>query len=147
MVAVTIWSDFGAQENTIYHSFHFEPFYLPWSDQVWVTINTTTPQMCPAYTAEASIPCSNLPPHNTALFTLPGLCWLGNPLSTVPHFIRALSPPSRHCIAPSPTAMRSRIYFPFCLFFCLLASPHALCNPCSLSSNWNPALDRKSMES
>ena len=25
-------SDFGAQENKIYHFFHFFPFYLPWSD-------------------------------------------------------------------------------------------------------------------
>ena len=32
MVAVTIWSDFGAQENQICHRFHFSPFYLPWSD-------------------------------------------------------------------------------------------------------------------
>ena len=32
MVAVTIHSDFGAQENKICHCFHFFPFYLPWSD-------------------------------------------------------------------------------------------------------------------
>ena len=30
--AVTICSDFGAQENKICHCFHFCPFYLPWSD-------------------------------------------------------------------------------------------------------------------
>ena len=29
---VTIFSDFGAQENKICHCFHFLPFYLPWSD-------------------------------------------------------------------------------------------------------------------
>ena len=32
MVAVTICRDFGGQENTICHCFHFSPFYLPWSD-------------------------------------------------------------------------------------------------------------------
>ena len=32
MAAVTIHSDFGAQENKICHSFHFCPFYLPWAD-------------------------------------------------------------------------------------------------------------------
>ena len=29
MAAVTIHSDFGAQENKISHCFHFSPFYLP----------------------------------------------------------------------------------------------------------------------
>ena len=32
MTAVTVCSDFGVQENKIYHSFHFSPFYLPLSD-------------------------------------------------------------------------------------------------------------------
>ena len=32
MVAVTICSDFGAQENKVYHCFHCFPIYLPWSD-------------------------------------------------------------------------------------------------------------------
>ena len=32
MVAVTVCSDFGAQENKICHCFHFFLFYLPWSD-------------------------------------------------------------------------------------------------------------------
>ena len=31
MAAVTICSDFGAQENKIWHCFHFFPIYLPWS--------------------------------------------------------------------------------------------------------------------
>ena len=30
--AVTVNSDFGAQENKIGHCFYFFPFYLPWSD-------------------------------------------------------------------------------------------------------------------
>ena len=30
--AITICSDFGAQENKICHCFHFSPFYLLWSD-------------------------------------------------------------------------------------------------------------------
>ena len=29
MAVVTILSDFGAQENTICHCFHFSPIYLP----------------------------------------------------------------------------------------------------------------------
>ena len=33
MDAVTIWSDFGAQENTVSHCFHCFPIYLPWSDR------------------------------------------------------------------------------------------------------------------
>ena len=33
MAAVTVCSDFGAQENTVCHCFHFFPIYLPWSDQ------------------------------------------------------------------------------------------------------------------
>ena len=32
--AVTIHSDFGAQENKICHCFHFFPIYLPWSDGI-----------------------------------------------------------------------------------------------------------------
>ena len=32
MPAVTVHSDFGAQENKICHCFHFFPIYLPWSD-------------------------------------------------------------------------------------------------------------------
>ena len=32
MVAVTVYSDFGAQEKKICHGFHFFPIYLPWSD-------------------------------------------------------------------------------------------------------------------
>ena len=32
VAAVTIYSDFGAQENKICHCFHFFPIYLPWSD-------------------------------------------------------------------------------------------------------------------
>ena len=32
MAAVTIYSNFGAQENKICHCFHFFPVYLSWSD-------------------------------------------------------------------------------------------------------------------
>ena len=32
MAAVTICSDFGAQENNVCHCFHCFPIYLPWSD-------------------------------------------------------------------------------------------------------------------
>ena len=32
MAAVTIHSDFRAQEEEICHYFHFSPFYLPWSN-------------------------------------------------------------------------------------------------------------------
>ena len=32
MAAITICSDFGAQEKKICHCFHFFPIYLPWSD-------------------------------------------------------------------------------------------------------------------
>ena len=32
MVLVTICSDFGAQENKVFYSFHCFPIYLPWSD-------------------------------------------------------------------------------------------------------------------
>ena len=32
MAAVTICSDFGAQENKVSHCFHYFPIYLPWSD-------------------------------------------------------------------------------------------------------------------
>ena len=32
MAAVNICSDFGAQENKIFHCFHSFPFYLPWRD-------------------------------------------------------------------------------------------------------------------
>ena len=33
MDAVTIHSDFGAQENRVSHCFHLFPVYLPWSDR------------------------------------------------------------------------------------------------------------------
>ena len=32
MAAVTIYSDFGAQKNKIWHCFHCFPIYFPWSD-------------------------------------------------------------------------------------------------------------------
>ena len=32
MAAVTVCSDFGAQENKVSHCFHCLPIYLPWSD-------------------------------------------------------------------------------------------------------------------
>ena len=32
MAAVTIFSDFGAQENKVFHCFHCFPIYLPWRD-------------------------------------------------------------------------------------------------------------------
>ena len=32
IAAVTVWSDFEAQENKLCHCFHFFPFYLPWND-------------------------------------------------------------------------------------------------------------------
>ena len=32
MAAITICSDFGAQENKVSHCFHWFPIYLPWSD-------------------------------------------------------------------------------------------------------------------
>ena len=33
VTAVTVHIDFGAQENEMWHSFHFFPIYLPWSDR------------------------------------------------------------------------------------------------------------------
>ena len=41
MSTVTVQSDFGAQENIICHSFHFFPFYLPWSDGAKIHIICT----------------------------------------------------------------------------------------------------------
>ena len=35
MAAVTICSDYGAQENKVSHCFHCFPIYLPWSDGTW----------------------------------------------------------------------------------------------------------------
>ena len=32
MAAITIWSDFGAPQNKVWHCFHCFPIYLPWSD-------------------------------------------------------------------------------------------------------------------
>ena len=32
MDSVTVFSDFGVQENKIYHCFHFSLIYLPWND-------------------------------------------------------------------------------------------------------------------
>ena len=36
MTAVTVHSDFGAQESKICHCFHFFPFDLPWSDIILI---------------------------------------------------------------------------------------------------------------
>ena len=38
VAAVTVGSDFGAQENKICHCFHFFPFYLPWSDGIMILV-------------------------------------------------------------------------------------------------------------
>ena len=32
MAVLTLYSDFGAQENKIRHCLNFFPIYLPWSD-------------------------------------------------------------------------------------------------------------------
>ena len=32
LAGVTIWSDFGAQNNKVWHCFHCFPIYFPWSD-------------------------------------------------------------------------------------------------------------------
>ena len=34
MALVTVCSDFGAQENKLFHCFHCFPIYLPWSDGI-----------------------------------------------------------------------------------------------------------------
>ena len=41
MDALTICSDFGAQENKVYHCFHCFPIYFPWSDNLIYADNTT----------------------------------------------------------------------------------------------------------
>ena len=33
MVAITVYSEFGAQENKVSHCFYIFPIYLPWSDE------------------------------------------------------------------------------------------------------------------
>ena len=38
MAAVTICSDFGAQDNKVCHCFCCFPIYLPWSDRTWCLI-------------------------------------------------------------------------------------------------------------
>ena len=39
MAAVTICSDFGAQENKVCHCFHCFPLYLPWSDGTMILVS------------------------------------------------------------------------------------------------------------
>ena len=38
VAAVTVHSDFGAQENKICHCFYFFPFCLPWSDGIMILV-------------------------------------------------------------------------------------------------------------
>ena len=38
MAAITICSDFGAQENKVFHCIHCFPIYLPWSGGTWCHI-------------------------------------------------------------------------------------------------------------
>ena len=45
MAAVTICSDFGAQENEICHCFHCFPIYLPWSDNSLTKDQTLFPSI------------------------------------------------------------------------------------------------------
>ena len=33
MTAITIYSDFGAPQNKVWHCFHYFPIYFPWSDR------------------------------------------------------------------------------------------------------------------
>ena len=35
MAVVIVCSDFGAQENKVFHCFHCFPIYMPWSDGTW----------------------------------------------------------------------------------------------------------------
>ena len=34
ITAVSVLSDFGAQENKVFHCVHFPPIYFPWSDGI-----------------------------------------------------------------------------------------------------------------
>ena len=49
MAAVTICSEFGAQENKVFHYFHCFPIYLPWSDGIRCHDHITTYQIVPVF--------------------------------------------------------------------------------------------------
>ena len=57
MAAVTICSDFGAQENKVWHCFHCFPIYLPWSDGE--TMETVTDFILGGSKITASGDCSH----------------------------------------------------------------------------------------
>ena len=66
MAAVTICSDFGAQENKVSHCFHCFSIYLPWSDGTSAFSWQNSISLCPA---SFCIPRPNLP-------VTPGVSWL-----------------------------------------------------------------------
>ena len=88
MAAVTICSNFGAQENKVSHCF---PIYVPWSDGTRCHIYWLPSIYLPILSAHHMWPASQPPlsplPHADALFTP---LWISHPVPG--HFLHGCSP-------------------------------------------------------
>ena len=79
MAAITICSDFGAQENKVWHCFHCFPIYFPWSDMFCHTV-TWIRHGC------TWVPNPEPPSHHP-----PYIIFLGHPSASAPSTLYLVS--------------------------------------------------------
>ena len=99
MAAVTIYSDFGPQENKVCHCFHCFPIYLPWSDgtrchDLSFQFSSVT-QSCPTLHDPMNCSTAGLPVHHQ----LPEFT------QTHVHRVSDAIQPSHPLSSPSPLAL------------------------------------------
>ena len=89
MAAVTICSDFGAQENKIFHSFHVFPFYMHEVNQLYFNKKKFVNLRCVfwAKCMETLIPRRSLLSYRASLSYIPLITQLGSAMSPTIKFI------------------------------------------------------------
>ena len=95
MAAVTICSDFGAQENKICHCFHFFPIYLPILSSVQFICSVMSDSLQPNESQHARPPCPSPTPrvHSdsrpSSQWCHPAISFSVIPFSSCPQFLPA----------------------------------------------------------
>ena len=141
MTAVTIYSDFGAQENKVCHCFHCSPIYLPWSDGTvchdrsfffffnftvlyWFCHKSTW--ICHRYTRvphpeSSSLPVPSLwvvPVHQPQASSIVHRTWTGDSFHIWYDMFQCHSPKSSHPLPLPQSPQDCSIHQ--CLFCCLV---------------------------
>ena len=104
MAAATICSDFGAQENEIWHCFHFSLIYLSWSNGTGCQLSeyvqvqfSSVAQSCPTLCDPINCSVPGLPVHH-------------QPLEFTQTHIHPVGKPSKHLILCHPLLLLPSIF-------------------------------------